>query len=77
MAAAKRQAKEEKQPTKREQRKNPRTTVGSCMQVKKQQLELGMRQQAGSKLRNKYVKSVYSHPAYLTYMHSAPCEMPS
>ena len=41
-----------------------------CMQVKKQQLELDMEQQTGSKLGNKYVKAVYCHPAYLTYMQS-------
>ena len=37
------------------------------MQVKKQQLELNMEQQTGSKLGKKYVKSVYCHLAYLTY----------
>ena len=40
------------------------------MQVKKQQLELGMEQQIGSKLEKEYVKAVYCHPAYLTYMQS-------
>ena len=40
------------------------------MQVKKQQLELYMKQQTGSKSRKKYVKAVYCHPAYLTYMQS-------
>ena len=39
-----------------------------CMQVKKQQLELDMEQQTGSKLGKDYVKAVYCHPAYLTYM---------
>ena len=38
------------------------------MQVRKQQLELDMEQQTGSKLGKKYVKAVYCHPAYLTYM---------
>ena len=38
------------------------------MQVKKQQLELDKEQQTGSKKENKYVKPVYCHPAYLTYM---------
>ena len=38
-----------------------------CMQVNKQQLELDMEKQTGSKLRKKYVKAVYCHPAYLTY----------
>ena len=37
------------------------------MQVRKQQLELYMEQQTGSKFGNKYVKAVYCHPAYLTY----------
>ena len=37
-----------------------------CMQVKKQQLELDMEQQTGSKLGKEYIKAVYSHPAYLT-----------
>ena len=36
------------------------------MQVKKQQLELDMEQQPGSKSGNEYVKVVYGHPAYLT-----------
>ena len=44
--------------------------------VKKQQLELDMEQQTGSKLRKKYNKAVYCHPAYLTYMQSTSCEMP-
>ena len=46
------------------------------MQVRKQQLELDMEQQTGSKLGKEYVKAVYSHPAYLTYMQSTSCEMP-
>ena len=37
------------------------------MQVKKQQLELDMEQQIGSKLRKEYIKAVYCNPAYLTY----------
>ena len=47
------------------------------MQVKKQQLELELdiEQQTGSKLGKEYVKAVYCHPAYLTYMQSASCEM--
>ena len=47
----------------------------TCMQVKKQQLELDM-EQTGSKLGKEYVKAVYCHPAYLTYMQSTSCEMP-
>ena len=39
------------------------------MQVKKQQLELNMEQQTGSKLGKEYVKAVYCHPAYLTSMN--------
>ena len=38
------------------------------MQVKKQQLEPGMEQWIGSKLGKEYVKAVYCHPVYLTYM---------
>ena len=45
------------------------------MQVKKQQLEPDMEQQTGSKLGKEYVKSVYCHPAYLTYMQSISWEM--
>ena len=45
-----------------------------CMQVRKQQLELDMEQQTDSKLGKKYVKAVYCHPAYLTYMQSTPWE---
>ena len=41
-----------------------------CMQVRKQQLELDMEQQTGSKYEKEYVKAVYCHPAYLTYMQS-------
>ena len=44
------------------------------MQVKKQQLESDMEQQIGSKLGKEYVKTVYSHPAYLTYMQSTSWE---
>ena len=40
------------------------------MQVRKQQLELDMEQQTGSKLGKEYVKAVYCHSAYLTYMQS-------
>ena len=47
-----------------------------CMQVKKQQLEPDMEQQTGSKLGKEYIKAVYCHPAYLTYMQSTSCEMP-
>ena len=46
------------------------------MQVKKQQLELDMEQQTGSKSGKEYVKAAYCHPACLTYMQSTSCEMP-
>ena len=46
------------------------------MQVKKEQLELDMEQQTGSKYEKEYVKAIYCHPAYLTYMQSTSCEMP-
>ena len=46
------------------------------MQVKKQQLELDMEQQTGSKLEKEYVKAVYCHSSYLTFMQSTSCEMP-
>ena len=45
------------------------------MEVKKQQLELDMEQQTGSKSEKEYVKAVYCHPAYLTYMQSTLCKM--
>ena len=47
-----------------------------CMQVKKQQLEPDMEKQTGSKLRKEYIKAVYCHPAYLTYIQSTSCGMP-
>ena len=46
-----------------------------CIQVKKQKLELDMEQQTGSKSGKEYVKAVYCHPAYLTYMQSTSWEM--
>ena len=46
------------------------------MQVRKQQLELDTEQQTGSKSGKEYVKAVYCHPAYLTYIQSTSCEMP-
>ena len=45
------------------------------MQVRKQQLELDMEQQTGSKKEKEYVKAVYCHPAYLTYTQSTSWEM--
>ena len=47
----------------------------TCKQVKKQQLELDMEQRTGSKLGKEYVKAVYCHLAYLTYMQSTLCKM--
>ena len=46
-----------------------------CMQVKKQQLELDMEQQTGSKLGKDYVKAAWFHPPYLPYMQSTSREM--
>ena len=51
------------------------TTWETCMQVRKQQLELDMEQQTGSKQEKEFVKAVYCHPAYLTYMQSTSGEM--
>ena len=44
------------------------------MQVRKQQLELDMEKQTGSKPGKEYIKAVYCHPAYLTYMQSTSWE---
>ena len=46
------------------------------MQVKKQQLELDMKQWPGSKLGKEYIEAVYYYPAYLISMQSTSCEMP-
>ena len=46
------------------------------MQVKKQQLELDMEGQTGSKLGKEYIKALYCHSAYLIYMQSTSCKMP-
>ena len=51
-------------------------TVCSLHSGQKQPLELDMEQQTGSKLGKEYIKAVYCHPAYLTYMQSTLCEMP-
>ena len=45
------------------------------MQVRKQETEPDMEQQTGSKLGKEYVKDVYCHLAYLTYMQNTSCEM--
>ena len=46
-----------------------------CMQVRKQQLELDVEQQTGSKSGKEYVKAVYCYPAYLTYVQSMSWEI--
>ena len=46
------------------------------MKVRKQELELDMEQQSGSKLGKEFIKAVYCLPAYLTYVQSTSCEMP-
>ena len=46
----------------------------TCIQVKKRQLEPNMKQQTGSKSGKEYIKAVYFHPTYLTYMQSTSCE---
>ena len=48
---------------------------GAGMWVKKQQLKLDMKQLTGSKSGKEYIKAVYCHPAYLTYMQSTSCEL--
>ena len=45
------------------------------MLVKKQQLEPGVKQQTGSKLGKEYIKAVYCHPAYLTYIQDTTCKI--
>ena len=52
-------------------------TWETSMQVNKQQLELNMEQKTGSKSGKEFIKAVYRHPAYLMYMQSTSCEMPS
>ena len=46
------------------------------MQLRKQQLELDMEPQTGSKQEKEYVEAVCCHPAYLTSMQSTSCEIP-
>ena len=45
------------------------------MQIKKQQLEADMKHQTGYKLGKEYIKAMYCHLAYLTYMQNTSCEM--
>ena len=47
----------------------------TCMQVKKQQLEPDMKQWTGSKLGEPYIRAVYGHTTYLTYMQNTSSEM--
>ena len=47
----------------------------TCMWIRKEQLESDMEQQTGSKLGKEYIKAVYFHPAYLTYMQNTSCKM--
>ena len=56
--------------------RSPDLLPENCMQVKKQQLELDMEQQTGSKMGKEFIKAVYCHPAYLSYMQSTLCEIP-
>ena len=51
------------------------TSCKTCIQTKKQQLEPDMKQWTVSKLGKKYIKAVYCHLAYLTYMQNKSCEM--
>ena len=48
---------------------------GICVHVKKQQLEPDIKQQTSSKLGKEYIKAVYCHPVYLTYIQSTSWEM--
>ena len=48
----------------------------TCMQIKKQELELDMKWLTGSKVGKEYIKVVYCHSAYLTYMQNTSCKMP-
>ena len=48
----------------------------TCMQAIKQQLEPDIEQWTGSNLGKEYIKAVYCHPAYLTYMQGTCCQMP-
>ena len=48
----------------------------TCVWVKKQQLEPYMEQLTGSKLKKEYIRDVYCHLAYLSYMQSTSCKMP-
>ena len=47
-----------------------------CRSRSNTDMEPDMEQQAGSKLGKEYIKAIYCHPAYLTYMQSTSCKMP-
>ena len=47
------------------------------MQVKKQQLELDLEQQIGSKLGKEYIKDIHCYPAHLIYVQTTSCEVPA
>ena len=51
-------------------------SLKTCMQAKKQQLELDMEQHTDSKSGKEYIKAIYCHSAYLTYMKSTSCKTP-
>ena len=53
----------------------PYLSPEKTMWIKKQQLELDMKELTGCKLGKEHIKAVYCHPAYLTSMQSASCEM--
>ena len=57
--------------------RNGRGTRDQIVNISWQQLEPDTEQQTGSKLKKEYIKAVYFHPAYLTYMQSISCKMPS
>ena len=48
----------------------------TCIQIKKQQFELDVEQQTGSKFRKEYVKAVYCNPVYLTSLQCTSCKIP-
>ena len=47
-----------------------------CMQVEKQQLESDMEQWTSLKLKKEYIKAMYFHPAYVTYIQSTSSKIP-
>ena len=51
-------------------------TTKNCLQILSNVQTVLMEQWTGSKLGKEYVKAVYCHPAYLTYMQNTSCEMP-